>query len=699
MRRLFRLRMSVFLTLALTWTISFGLAATAATTTNAPTTPPKIIAKPDVPMTVVKPDQTTTNNAQVTLPTWVIDGLKKPVYSKAFDKAFLERDRLLAINAPPMTLMSLPTSYDLSQYVTFTGSQDGWGGCILRSIIHTIEIENEKKCKYSPDPSFWYVHQRQEAQANGGVINTANTLANNGVCPEASCPSNYDNATPLSGGGWSLSSMPVPTSANDQEASNYKVFLSEPYNVDIGTMKQYMKQYGPILLGGWMYVIQGSNPQEGHCVTCVGWDDSKQAFKILNSWGDTWNGDGYIWLKYSDVPANVWDWRYIDTKASDRTGTKYAYSARINIACDGGALRNQLAVKIGVVGKNAWLFWDHFNQTACYDDSKNLCIDIPLPDYASAYWPPSDNNIWYIQVTNDNGDSVQLKHFAVAKQKSATTVDSYSYYSTGSSVVPGNSKQTFAIPHLVKLNLTSPKNKHNGWLAGSSQNITWTTTPAGSGSIRLYYSTNSGASWTPITSSDISNSGSYTWQVPNLNTTTARILIEYVLDGVVMGQDDSGDFAISTASSLFKAPANLTAKAYGKQIVLNWDDNNQLDGTKYVIERKSADENFSVIATIPQSSSYTDKDTYPKNVGNLIITKKSYTYRVRAENGQQISDYSNEAGATADFLLKVLPNIDTKPPLTTRIIEIPHELPFPNPDPGYSVTPGFEQPGMRTPGF
>ncbi len=690
MRRSIRIWLSIFVALALFWAISFGSVATAATvTTTTPTIPSTVITKPDIPIIIVNPEQTTNNNNvfQPTLPSWVIDGLKQPIHTKAFDKAFLERDRLLAVNAPQMTVMSLPSKYDLSQYLTFTGSQDGWGGCILRSIIHTIEIENEKKCAYSPDPSFWYVHQRQEAQANGGAINTANTLANNGVCPEASCPSDYDNCTPISGGGWSISSMPVPTAANDQEAAYYKVFLSDPYTVDISTMKQYIKQYGPILMGGWMYIIQGPNPVEGHCVTCVGWDDSKQAFKLLNSWGDQWNGDGYIWLKYSDVAANVWDWRYIETKASDRTGTKYAYSARINIAGDGSARRNQLAVKIGVVGKDTWLFWDHFNQTACYDDSKNLCIDIPLPDYASAYWPPSDNNIWYIQVTNDNGDSVHLKNFAVARQKSATSVDSYSYSVSGSSVVPGNSKQTFAIPHLVKLNLTAPKNMHNGWLAGSTQNITWTTTPAGSGSIRLYYSTNSGATWTPITSSDISNSGSYSWQVPNLNTTTARILIEYVLDGVVMGQDNSGDFAIGPVSSLFKAPTDLVANAYGKDITLSWEDNNMLDGVQYVIERKSGDENFAVIATVPQSSLYTDKNTAPKDVSKILVTKKSYTYRVRAEKGQLFSNYSNEASATADFSAKILPNIQIKPPLTTKIIEVPHELPIPNPEPGFKVTP------------
>lgn len=49
----------------------------------------------------------------------------------------------------------------------------------------------------------------------------------------------------------------------------------------------------------------------GHQMTIIGWDDSKKAWLVLNSWGNTWsntpgngnlksNGDGTTWIKYSD---------------------------------------------------------------------------------------------------------------------------------------------------------------------------------------------------------------------------------------------------------------------------------------------------------------------------------------------------------------------------------------------------------------
>lgn len=33
-----------------------------------------------------------------------------------------------------------------------------------------------------------------------------------------------------------------------------------------------------------------------HAVTCVGYDDEKKAFRIVNSWGSYWGDNGYLWL-------------------------------------------------------------------------------------------------------------------------------------------------------------------------------------------------------------------------------------------------------------------------------------------------------------------------------------------------------------------------------------------------------------------
>ncbi|HML84276.1 MAG TPA: C1 family peptidase, partial [Bacteroidales bacterium] len=36
-----------------------------------------------------------------------------------------------------------------------------------------------------------------------------------------------------------------------------------------------------------------------HALILAGYDDSRQAFKIINSWGETWGSNGTIWVDYT----------------------------------------------------------------------------------------------------------------------------------------------------------------------------------------------------------------------------------------------------------------------------------------------------------------------------------------------------------------------------------------------------------------
>jgi C1A family cysteine protease len=39
----------------------------------------------------------------------------------------------------------------------------------------------------------------------------------------------------------------------------------------------------------------------GHAVMAIGYDDSKQMFKIRNSWGTRWGQAGHFWMPYDFI--------------------------------------------------------------------------------------------------------------------------------------------------------------------------------------------------------------------------------------------------------------------------------------------------------------------------------------------------------------------------------------------------------------
>lgn len=99
----------------------------------------------------------------------------------------------------------------------------------------------------------------------------------------------------------------------------------------IDRIKYALKKYGPVYIAFFFdsvfakkvkyktfgetnsyYMNNMKNPDEGHAVTIVGWDDdfndfvsqpkTPGAFRVKNSWGTGGNkGDGYIWISYENI--------------------------------------------------------------------------------------------------------------------------------------------------------------------------------------------------------------------------------------------------------------------------------------------------------------------------------------------------------------------------------------------------------------
>lgn len=427
-------------------------------------------SRPSIPQEPGSPSQPPLLHPGVSkqLPEWVKSGLKHSFVETKFDSALIYAEKIsvkplgkvlpvykdLTYTQPWHRLPQVicwNTGCDYSPYMTFTGNQDGAGGCIGRSMIHVMNILKEREHPYTPDLSFWYLHARQEQLAKGGPPDTKYVLEHNGICSEASMPSDYDKAKHTAQGGLDFSAMQQPSAATNSEASLYKVIESDSYEPTEANIKYLLRTFGPLTAGGPLIIIQGANPKENHCITMVGYNDETKTVKCLNSWGDTWgpSKNGYFNVPYDKLAENFYYVKYYENIPSDRTGTAHAYTARIHVETQGKS-RNKLTVKVGVTDKNPVTVWDTPNETLWIDDSKSLCIDVPLTDYAKNYWPPTNTNKWCVQVTNHSSwYFAELKEVTLARlyKKSDGSFATETFKSTeaGTKIAPGKT-ETFYVP-------------------------------------------------------------------------------------------------------------------------------------------------------------------------------------------------------------------------------------------------------------
>jgi C1A family cysteine protease/TolA-binding protein len=95
----------------------------------------------------------------------------------------------------------------------------------------------------------------------------------------------------------------------------------------VADIKASMCKYGAITVavaatpafiayGGGVF-DERSNSQINHAVTLVGWDDSKGAWLLRNSWGTNWGEDGYMWIDFDSNSVGAYAaWTMVEEDAN-----------------------------------------------------------------------------------------------------------------------------------------------------------------------------------------------------------------------------------------------------------------------------------------------------------------------------------------------------------------------------------------------
>ncbi len=190
--------------------------------------------------------------------------------------------------------------------------------------------------------------------------------------------------------------------------------------------------------------------------------------------------------------------------------------------------------------------------------------------------------------------------------------------------------------------LTTP-NGGELWQINQAKTIQWNTIGT-IASVRLLYSTNSGATYPNTIAASIGNAGSYNWTVPDTRTPTARVRITSPADTTVFDDSDA-DFRIQGFLTL-TAPNGAESWIAGDQHSISWTWGGTLPTVKLTYSTDSgATYAYTINAAAPNGAGAGGSFSYNWTVPDTL----SQTARVKVEDPDDntVFDASN-----ADFKIR-----------------------------------------------
>jgi C1A family cysteine protease len=240
-----------------------------------------------------------------------------PKYSEA---AFKSRfTNFSTTPAPAVLTLATPAVRDQGQI----------GSCTAFCGSEAFEILYRYKNGAFPDvrsPAFLYyeervniLHERITADNGANMVNIDQVLTTYGICSETLMPyPSSDRSTAY---------KTPPTSAAISDALNYKISNYTLINTgDTAAVKNCIRNNIPVMMGFNVYdntrtyqyfeglnttsytynpltasgaLAKGLSLMGGHATPIIGYDDTKQAFLVQNSWGTSWGLNGFYYLPYS----------------------------------------------------------------------------------------------------------------------------------------------------------------------------------------------------------------------------------------------------------------------------------------------------------------------------------------------------------------------------------------------------------------
>lgn len=232
-------------------------------------------------------------------------------------KVYPEFDKF-KINMYSINKMQINSSGDLSSFFPTVENQGELGSCTTFATTYDKTYQENLKRKwgmssnnhiFSPQYIYSQLHGDNSADGGGCYYSDAFNLLDNQGCTTL-------NDMPYSGKPYSYG--PKPTSAQRAHAANYKEKTwGQLQSGNVQQIKEEIESWNPVLISipvypqfdslstsDQIYNSTAGKYEGAHALCVVGYDDSRQAVKIINSWGTDWGIDGYGWISYDFLKNN-----------------------------------------------------------------------------------------------------------------------------------------------------------------------------------------------------------------------------------------------------------------------------------------------------------------------------------------------------------------------------------------------------------
>lgn len=225
------------------------------------------------------------------------------------DSSFATRPRT------PTYRAFLPASVDLSPYFPPPGDQGDQSSCVGWAVGYAARayyaITQEKRSvepRNIPSPAYIYnsIIDPPGKCDEGSSITDALDLLKSGALSMADAPYNDNRCV-------------RPTARDKARASDFRIdtwLAVDPRSVD--QVKGELARGHPVIIsletrphfnsvkGDAVYRAGRGEADDGaHAMAVVGYDDARQAFRLINSWGRDWGNRGYGWIAYETFVRDV----------------------------------------------------------------------------------------------------------------------------------------------------------------------------------------------------------------------------------------------------------------------------------------------------------------------------------------------------------------------------------------------------------